>query len=290
MRIIERRDLQEILVQKVVGLGGEVVWGRKVERVEEVEGGGGFGQGVRVLFKAGESQEVGLLVGAEGAWSAVRRHILRTRNAGTAEERWVPDFMGATGVYGISSPEVMPLELEGAGEEVVADTHGIWLDRGNLSTSPLPGGKIRWDLIIPEGSPPEYSKSQGKGETNTVVDKDDIAGWQSRIVHGVYTRKSTEDILRQHAGVYHPVTGTFGKLVAASERIIRSPLRQRVWEAREIQCGNTVLIGDAARLMLPSSGQGEPSSLNLSPFRQSYHQTYSLHRILLRYRRRHSPS
>ena len=52
------------------------------------------------------------------------------------------------------------------------------------------------------------------------------------------------------------MTGTFGRMLATSERIIRSPLRQHVWKESEIQCGNVAVIGDAARLMLPSSGQG----------------------------------
>jgi 2-polyprenyl-6-methoxyphenol hydroxylase-like FAD-dependent oxidoreductase len=73
---------------------------------------------------------------------------------------------------------------------------------------------------------------------------------------GMYAPSSSVEILRKHAGIYHPVVGNFGKLLDSAERIIRSPLRQRVWTKEEIQCGNVVLIGDAARLMLPSSGQG----------------------------------
>ena len=80
--------------------------------------------------------------------------------------------------------------------------------------------------------------------------------WESRLIPGVYDRESSIEILRKHSGVYHPVAGTFGKLLAASERIIRTPLRQRVWEEEEIRYGNVAVIGDAARLMLPNSGQG----------------------------------
>ncbi|KAJ1533813.1 hypothetical protein HK405_000307 [Cladochytrium tenue] len=56
--------------------------------------------------------------------------------------------------------------------------------------------------------------------------------------------------------VPHPVVGTLGALIECSERIVRSPLRQRVWEQHEIQWRNLVLVGDAARVMLPTSGQG----------------------------------
>jgi 2-polyprenyl-6-methoxyphenol hydroxylase-like FAD-dependent oxidoreductase len=72
----------------------------------------------------------------------------------------------------------------------------------------------------------------------------------------MYPRSSSVEVLRKHAEIYHPVVGTFGKLLESAERIIRSPLRQRVWTEEEIQYENIALIGDAARLMLPSSGQG----------------------------------
>ncbi|KAF2811592.1 FAD/NAD(P)-binding domain-containing protein [Mytilinidion resinicola] len=221
MRIIERRHLQEILLKKVVELDGEVVWERKLEKVEEVGDTGG----VRVLFKGGKGENVSLLVGAEGAWSEVRRAILRRRDESTAEERWVPDFMGATGIYGISSPKIAPLVVEGVEKEAAADTHGIWLDQGTLSMSPLPGGKIRWDLLIPEASPPEHSKSKAEEEIDAEVEQDMISRWESRIVPNAYSTNSTIDILHRHAGVYHPATSSFGRLIAASERIIRSPLR-----------------------------------------------------------------
>lgn len=45
-------------------------------------------------------------------------------------------------------------------------------------------------------------------------------------------------------------------MLERSERIIRSPMGMRVWEEDEIQRENVVLVGDTARLVLPSSGQG----------------------------------
>lgn len=76
-----------------------------------------------------------------------------------------------------------------------------------------------------------------------------------RVARSAYLLSSSIEILQRYVGVWHSVTGTFGRLLAASKRIYRSPLRQRVWDEKESQTGNVVVIGDASRLMLPGSGQ-----------------------------------
>ena len=247
IRVIERRDLQSLLLARLAHLGGEIVWNKKLESAESLEGGA-----TKLTFNDTTNQVVDLLVGADGGWSEVRRHILRTINEATADKDWVPHFMGATGFYGISSH--IDSFLEGDSVEST-DTHGIWLDQGNLSSSPLPNGKMRWDLQIPERLPPETSSNPASRPQNPQSTVD--GGWESGIAPGAYSQRSSIEILRRHAGVWHPVTGTFGRLLAASDRITRSPLRQRLWGEREIQVRNSVVIGDASRLMLPSSGQGK---------------------------------
>lgn len=63
--------------------------------------------------------------------------------------------MGATGFYGVTGKLNVINKLgPNAGANVpadthAADTHDIWLDQGNLSSSPLPTGELRWDLILP---------------------------------------------------------------------------------------------------------------------------------------------
>ncbi|KAM4055857.1 hypothetical protein HRG_002784 [Hirsutella rhossiliensis] len=42
----------------------------------------------------------------------------------------------------------------------------------------------------------------------------------------------------------------------ALRRLGRGSLRQRTWPPEEMQCGHPVLLGDAARLMLPAKGYG----------------------------------
>lgn len=256
MRIIERRHLQSLLLDRIYQLGGEVFWNKRVERLVKLKTGA-----VKVTFGDEDEIVADLLVGADGGWSEVRKHILKQRNEQTAEERWIPEFWGASGFYGISS------QIDGLSDHkdlvphALTDTHALWLDQGNLSTSPLPNGKIRWDLILPDKHAPRPLSSHPAAKR--IAQPSLMAEWESKIIPGAYSHASTVEILRRHVNIWHPATGTFGRLLSASERIIRSPLRQRVWKEEEIQFGNAAVIGDAARLMLPSSGQGKHSFLSI---------------------------
>lgn len=162
----------------------------------------------------------------------------------------MPAFMGATGFYGISSS----IDDFWVDNVDATDTHGIWLDQGKLPSSPRPNGKMRWDLQLPERGAPEVLTRPASGSQDLWSNVN--TGWESRLAPGAYSPESSIEILRRHAGIWQPVAGTLGRLLAASERITRSPLRQRVWNDKEIRAGNAVLIGDSSRLMLPCSGQG----------------------------------
>ncbi|KAJ7151569.1 hypothetical protein C8R46DRAFT_913918 [Mycena filopes] len=240
-RAIEREALQRLLVSEYVACGGDMQWSKHAVAFSRLDSGQ-----IQVRFADESTTVVDLLVGADSGFSAVRKFILHERNPSTAEARWLPDFMGMTGFYGISKPG----GLLDAKTEASQSTHAIWLDNGNLSVAPIPGGRLRWDLIISERNPPNPV-----GPTESLMGPDSPP-WETAIVPGMYTRSSSVEILKRHAGVFHPVVGNFGSLLASAERIIRTPLRQRVWTKEEIQSGNVVTIGDAARMMLPSSGQG----------------------------------
>ncbi|KAJ7356750.1 hypothetical protein DFH08DRAFT_922079 [Mycena albidolilacea] len=246
-RAIERQTLQRLLVSEYLQRGGEVQWGKNAVSFSRQDSGQ-----IRVLFSDGTDAVVDLLVGADGGFSTVRKFILNERNPSTAEARWLPDFMGMSGFYGISTPTQALAETR-ADPQTKESTHAIWLDNGNLSVAPLPDGKVRWDLMISEKTPPD---STGPVEPSSAETSDSSEPWETAIMPGMYPRSSSVEVLRKHAEIYHPVVETFGKLLESAERIIRSPLRQRVWTEEEIQYENVALIGDAARLMLPSSGQG----------------------------------
>lgn len=168
-------------------------------------------------------------------------------------KKWIPAFQDASNVYGISILEERTVDGNDV-REAAADTHGCFLNPGHLSTSPLPGDVIRWDLQIPEHEkPPDFSLDTARENTQSAEQE---SLWTLKIAPSVYSKETTIEVLKQHAGVYHPVTGTFGSMLAASTRIIHIPLRQQVWSENEIQYQNIVLIGDAARTVMPSSGQG----------------------------------
>ncbi|KAH6695203.1 hypothetical protein F5X68DRAFT_227196 [Plectosphaerella plurivora] len=236
----ERSELQALLLERLAEIGGEETgWGKRATSFEHVEGR------TRVGFDDGSEIWADLLVGADGGYSAVRRHMLQTRNPATAEERWLPDFMGMTGIYGVSdAPETASATAP------FADTHAIWVDRGFLATGPCPKGRTRWDLILPEAQPPTAH------ETTADAKKEDMPPWASNILPSQYPLADTIAILEKYEHTPHPYAGTLGDLVRSADRIIRTPLRQRVWRSEEIQAHNAVLIGDAARLLLPTSGSG----------------------------------
>lgn len=236
LRVVERRELQGLLLRRVRELGGQVVWGRKVEAVEDL----GDGEGVELRFTDGSIVSADLCVGADGIWSAVRKHI-----TGGEAKRYRPDFFGADGIYGVSKST--RLREDGDEQGRPGDTHWILLDSGAVSTWALPDGKQFWTLSLPAKSTPSR---------NITGENAEFELYGAKVTTGGYTRESTETILRAHENVWHPVAGSCSELFKNSERIVRSPLWHRAFEAGDIGSNNCVLIGDASRVMLPSSGQG----------------------------------
>ncbi|KAF9876366.1 salicylate hydroxylase [Colletotrichum karsti] len=261
----ERAGLQALLVDRVHDLGGEVKWNKKAVNFEAVSAHDSEIKRTRVDFADGTHIEVDLLVGADGGYSPIRRHILNLRNPKAAEERWLPDFMGTTGIYGISSADKMPSTH--TPQRPFNESHCVFLPEGFLATGPCPEKMFRWDLILPETTPPNPSTASDDPDspakeapsTPETEDENTEEPWQAAIVPGQYSKSTTASILRSHLRLKHPFTGDFETMLNTSDRIIHTPLRQRVWKEDEIQWtgdGNIVLIGDAARLMLPTSGQG----------------------------------
>jgi FAD-dependent urate hydroxylase len=258
LRVVERKSLQGLLLQRVRELGGEVVWGKRVRTLERVEGENEGG--VRLAFEGGEEEVAGLVVGADGGWSEVRRLITsKAKNgdrqgSGEGNERWKPEFAGADAIYGVSRPAERDggdAVDEGARE---GDTHWVFLESGMGSTWALREGKVFWTISYLSKTPPDRKIEVGEARRG---EDDKLYG--ANVSLGGYEVEDTKRILEKYENVWHPVVGNFGNLFRNSERIVRTPLWYRAWEGDEIGGENMVLIGDAARLMLPTSGQGNCS-------------------------------
>jgi 2-polyprenyl-6-methoxyphenol hydroxylase-like FAD-dependent oxidoreductase len=82
---IDREKLKELLLEAVMGCGGEVRWGKKARSVVIGD------EGQRVEFGDGEVEgPFDLVVGADGAWSKVRHALTDVR----------PRYSGICGVHG----------------------------------------------------------------------------------------------------------------------------------------------------------------------------------------------
>ncbi|KAE9371769.1 FAD/NAD(P)-binding domain-containing protein [Stipitochalara longipes BDJ] len=257
LRVVERGALQGVLLERVKEKGGEVGWGKRVVGLEQVEGR------VKVCFEDGVGERVGLVVGADGGWSDVRRAIIawkvqdsggNGKGEGNVEERWKPVFAGADAIYGVSKrPGGIVGEAES--EQKEGDTHWVFVDGGMASTWALKEGKVFWTLSALSKTPPER-KAAGSEAARRQREEGDSMLYGATVSHGGYGFEDTKKILEKYEDVWFPGGGTFGELLRSSERIVRTPLWYRAWEEEEIAGENVVLIGDAARLMLPTSGQG----------------------------------
>lgn len=72
---VHRGDLQELMYERAVGLGVQVVWG---QRVKEIDFDAASGAGVQVTCESGDAVTADLLVGADGIWSRCREAMLGT--------------------------------------------------------------------------------------------------------------------------------------------------------------------------------------------------------------------
>ena len=277
MWTLERGPLQALLIKKVLERGGEVLPNKKlvkiVEHANETPPISDTSLApIEAIFEDQTSYHGTLLIGADGAWSTVRKHLyaIPSPSAGgtsTINEAWKPDFQNLQIVHGVShapttdsKPVIYSMGLRDAG-------CGTWTLKGS--------DRQYWTIYTaPVDPPPNDAEWRARNaEDDESLGRD--LGMQ--IYSGGYGRASTEALLERYKHVWHPSAGTFGNLFENSEKIIRVGLWQKLFtrlsnvswkegEERPKECagdmgvdegkGNIVLIGDAARVLMPTSGQG----------------------------------
>ena len=270
---IERGLLQALLVKNVLARGGEVIANKKLQQIIELDtlesAEKNRNELVKALFSDGTSYCGHLLVGADGAWSTVRRHLYTTKSAvgeNVVDEGWKPDFQDLQIVYGLSKADTT---------DTRPIMYSMGLVGGGVGSWSLKNNRQMWHIYeAPCIAPPNTTQSRALS-----FEADKMLGekWNAQVTTGGYDQTSTEALLDKHRTVWHPSAGTFGNLFDASETIVRVGLWHKVFtrlgnvrwdpkEKRPKECGkdmgvaggrgNIVLIGDAAKVLMPTAGQG----------------------------------
>ena len=231
---IERAELQGLLVRQVLSHGGEVEARKKVDEIVEHERNQDGEGPIEVRFADGSAVRCALLVGADGAWSAVRKYLFTVPASpvegkiGKVDEAWKPDFSRGTMLYGISalagSPSNShPRTADASVEDETA--HGMCMHSTGVSTLPLKHGKQIWHLWSESSSPPPYALD---AEKKGAIDKSLSEKYNTFFSNGGYKAQDTESFLDKHRNVWHPFVGTYGKLFDSSKKIIRIPLYDKI--------------------------------------------------------------
>lgn len=285
---VERADLQGLLVRKILENGGEVHVGKRVAEIIQDDSSECGNYPIEITFADKTSARCSLLVGADGAWSAVRKHLFTESSLmnGQIDEKvdegWMPNFSRGTMLYGISNLGTTNGALSPTEEDSIEyqTAHGMCMRGTGVSTLPLKNNKQVWHLWFESAEPPPQALNTAK---KAETDKSLSEKYGTFFSNGGYEAEDTEAFMDKHKDVWHPVAGTYGQLFDCSEKIIRIPLYDKIWdrmsncswtaaEAKSsklalkdlgtpMDLGNIVLIGDAAKMILPSSGQGAGTAI-----------------------------
>ena len=272
---IQRGSLQALLIKKILERGGEIIPNKKLINIIEHdqcfkgEGNGPQEGALEVIFADNTSYHGDVVVGADGAWSTVRRHIYSTPSPSgkkLVDEAWKPDFQNLHIVHGISHAQTTDIEPTMYAMGLSNVGTGSWTLKDNCQMWTIYEGPC----IPPPNDPESRARSE---EANKALSEK----WNMEVFTGGYDQSSTEAFIERYRNVWHPSTGTYGRLFDATVKIVRVGLWQKVftrlanvqWAAGERkpkECGkdaggssgrgNIVLIGDAAKVLMPTAGQG----------------------------------
>ncbi|KAF9976501.1 hypothetical protein BGZ73_008441 [Actinomortierella ambigua] len=224
-----RIDLVNVLLRHIPQ--EKILWGKKVLSTMQNE------NGVMVRFSDNSTLDGDILIGADGAYSAVRQSLYRNMKKKGIK---IPDsdtgklhfqefcVLGVTDYIGDKYPIV------NNENQYLSIVLGSKEKPYNLAYAPTKGGRLCWRIA-------------GKLIENQIVDEASFrfSDWQS---------ESIQDIVSEIEKVPIAIGGTVGNLLENTSSVSRVMLEDK-WFHTWYE-GRTVLVGDACHKTLPAAGQG----------------------------------
>ncbi|KAF9973386.1 hypothetical protein BGZ73_003369 [Actinomortierella ambigua] len=211
----------------------KILWGKKVMTTMQNE------NGVMLRFGDNTTLDGDILVGCDGAYSAVRQSLYQNLSkkgyklpsSDTAPLRFQEfSVLGITKPMGDRYPELK--EKYGHLKIQMGSTASPY----KIGLIPIGEGRIAWDI----SGDHLQQKAQNATETNFR-----FSDWDS---------ESMDDLRNELDPLPLILGGTLGELIGNSDSIARVMLEDR-WFHTWYE-GRTVLVGDACHKMIPSTGQG----------------------------------
>ncbi|KAG0043154.1 hypothetical protein BGZ83_011767, partial [Gryganskiella cystojenkinii] len=234
-QLFARRDLYSLLMRQIPA--EKISMSKKVLKIED------GGDKVTIHCADGSSYTGDILVGADGAYSTVRKNMYSVMTEkGTLPKTdlddLVPGFIGMVGITKPMDPEKYPQvkELDHCQFEVGvgSSSHGsaVWC---------LPTKQIAWSLSkqfvsVAEGKKHMFENAEWNPEINMMI-------------------------LEEFRDLPCPYGGTIGDLTDATpaEEISKIYLEHKMFKTWFY--GRSILLGDACHKMLPAGGQGALNAL-----------------------------